>query len=293
MSSYTTLKILSKIVTHLPYSVVLKIGSCIGFLFGKIAKKQRKRAYAQIRATKLFKEEEIPAIMNRMFKNLGKNILEFVHTPALNKENIDEYIHCSKEDLAKIKAFIDLNKGGLFISGHISNWEWLSFYLAFKGVPMAVVAKPQPNKNIDRFLNETREATGVNLYASGTSQIRGCLSALKNKQVVALAMDQDGDINGTFVPFLNRMSSTVSGVAYFSKKFAVPTLPIFLIRNENGVGHRVVVKDIYYYEDTGDKEKDDYAIIKRSNEEIEQIIIAHPDNWVWFMKRWNTKCKKE
>lgn len=293
MSSYTFLKILSKIVTRLPYSVVIKVGSVIGFLFGKIAKKQRKRAYAQIRATKLFKEAEIPFIMNRMFKNLGKILFEFLYTPVLTKENIDKYIYCSKEDLAKIKAFVDLGKGGLIISGHVGNWEWLSFFLSLKGVPMVVVAKPQPNKNINRYINEVREDVGMELYASGTSQIRGCLSALKNKQVVALAMDQDGDKNGTFVPFLNRMSSTVGGVAFFSKKFKAPALPIFIIRNENGIGHRVVVKDVYHYEDTGNKEKDDYAIIKRSNEEIEQMIIAHPDNWVWFMKRWNTKCKKE
>lgn len=293
MSSYTVLKILSKIVTHLPYSVVIKLGSGIGFLFGKIAKKQRDRAYAQIRATKLFKEEEIPAIMNRTFKNLGKVLLEFVYSPVLTKENIDEYIYCSKEDLAKIKAFVDLGKGGQIVSGHISNWEWLGFFLALKGVPMVVVAKPQPDKEVDRYLNEIRESKGMKLCASGTSQLKGCLTALKNKQMVALAMDQDGDKNGTKVPFLNRMSSTVGGVAFFSKKFNAPTLPIFIIRNENGIGHRVIVKDVYYYEDTGDKEKDDYAIIKRSNEEIEKMIIAYPDNWVWFMKRWNTKFKKE
>ena len=293
MSSYTALKILSKVVTSLPYSVVIKLGSGLGFFFGKLVKKQRDRAYAQIRATKLFKEEEIPGIMNRMFKNLGKILLEFVYAPVLTKDNIDDYIYCSDEDLAKIKAFVDLGKGGLIISGHISNWEWLGFYLALKDVPMAVVAKPQPNKDVDRYINEIRESKGMQLYASGTSQIRGCITALKNKQVVALAMDQDGDKNGTFVPFLNRMSSTVGGVAFFSKKFNVPTLPIFLIRNKNGIGHRVVVKDVYYYKDTGDKEKDDYDMIKRSNEEIEEIIVSNPDNWVWFMKRWNTKHKKE
>ena len=48
------------------------------------------------------------------------------------------------------------------------------------------------------------------------------------------------------------------------------------------------MKEPIYYEDTGNREKDDYRITLKMTQEVEKIIRQYPDNWIWFQHRWNT-----
>ena len=60
------------------------------------------------------------------------------------------------------------------------------------------------------------------------------------------------------------------------------------MRKPDGYGHQVFVEEPFYYEDTGDKNADDYNLTLKMTQSVERIIKAYPDNWLWFQNRWNT-----
>ncbi|HIU63839.1 MAG TPA: lysophospholipid acyltransferase family protein [Candidatus Avacidaminococcus intestinavium] len=283
---YYLLRTLSFIISHLPYRVVVRIGKVLGRLYWHVAKKQRIRAEATMTKRLGVSEAETKKHIKQLFIKTGITFVEILYMPALNKDNIRglvvyDRIEMLWEELAK-------GKGAVMLACHMDNWEWLGASLALYGFPISAVEKPQPNRVYSDFLNKLRKGAGQEIFSRGTSEILGCARALKKGRFLGLIADQDGGKNGIFAPFFGKMAATPAGPAYFARKFKVPVIPIFIVRNENYFGHRAIVKDPIYYDDTGNRESDDYNITLKMNQEIEAIIREYPDNWLWFQHRWNT-----
>ncbi|MCD2435193.1 lysophospholipid acyltransferase family protein [Acidaminococcus sp. NSJ-142] len=283
---YAVLKGMSQFLSVLPYKFVVRLGRNCGKLYWYIAKKQRLRAEATIQERMGVSSRDAHAIIHRLFLNLGMTAMEILYMPALNKENIRGLVSFDRpgvlwEALAK-------KHGVVMLACHMDNWEWLGAALALNGFPLSAVEKPQPNPVYSDFMNELRRGVGQEIFARGTNEILGCARAMKKGRMLGLIADQDGGYNGIFVPFFGKMASTPEGPAYFARKFKAPVVPIFIVRKPSGYGHQVIVKDPIYYEDTGNREKDDYRITLQMTQEVEKIIRQYPDNWIWFQHRWNT-----
>ena len=107
--------------------------------------------------------------------------------------------------------------------------------------------------------------------------------------MLGLIADQDGGYDGIFVPFFGKWQHTPfwTGI-FFPEKFKAPIIPIFIVRKEGYYGHQAIVKDPIYYEDTGDRQLDDYRVTLKMTRIVEEVIREYPDNWLWFQHRWNT-----
>ena len=66
-----------------------------------------------------------------------------------------------------------------------------------------------------------------------------------------------------------------------------PVVPVFASRKEKG--HIVHILPPLYYQDTGDVEKDMFRLTEATVKITEDFIKEHPDEWLWFQHRWNTK----
>lgn len=283
---YYFLKTLSAVISHLPYRLVVRLGIVLGRLYAVIAKKQRLRAEKNLRERLGLSGEDAEQTAKSLFVKTGITFLEILYMPALNKDNIRGLVTMDRqevlwEELAK-------GQGVIILACHMDNWEWLGAALALYGFPLSAVEKPQPNRVYSKFMNELRTGAGQEIFSRGTSEILGCVRTMKKGRMLGLVADQDGGYNGIFVPFFGKMASTPNGPAYFARKFRAPVVPVFIIRNENYVGHKALVRDPIYYEDTGDRKADDYNVTLKMTQVVEEVIREYPDNWLWFQHRWNT-----
>ena len=283
---YYLLKTISTIVSWLPYSLVVIIGKGLGRIYHRVAKKQRLRAEKTIKERLGYSDEQAYATIRKLFIQLGITFLEMLYMPALNKDNIQKYVSFDRPEV--LKAALSEGKGVVMLACHMDNWEWLGAALAMNGFPLSAVEKPQPNHVYSDFMNELRRNAGQEIFARGSNEIIGCARAMKKGRMLGLIADQDGGYDGIFVPFLGKMASTPAGPAYFARKFKAPIIPIFIVRNPDGYGHRAIVKDPIRYEVTGDQKVDDYNVTLKMTQEVEKIIKEYPDNWLWFQHRWNT-----
>lgn len=74
----------------------------------------------------------------------------------------------------------------------------------------------------------------------------------------------------------------------FARKFRSPILPIFAVHDENH-RHHVVIGEVMYYEDTGNKEEDIARLTRKMAVLTENFIKEHPTEWLWFQHRWSTE----
>ena len=233
---YYLLKAISTVVSWLPYGAVVVIGKGLGRIYHLVAKKQRLRAEKTIKERLGYDEKQAYETIRRVFIKLAITFMEIMYMPALNKDNIRKYVTFDRPDILE-KAVAE-GKGVVMLACHMDNWEWLGAALAMYGFPLSAVEKPQPNRVYSDFMNELRRNAGQEIFARGSNEIIGCARAMKKGRMLGLIADQDGGYNGIFVPFLGKMASTPVGPAYFARRFKAPIVPIFIVRNPDGYGHR-------------------------------------------------------
>ena len=282
---YRTLMCLSALLSALPHPFVLCLGRILGNLYYILIKKQRNRAIAQMMPALGIGEKEAKELVRLSFINLAQNMLEIMCLPKLKKDNFQKYIEMVHLD--RLRAALAEGHGVVVLTGHIGTWEWLSASLALSDIPVTAIAKPQPNEQYTRALNDLRAMVGVEIFSRGTSELLAAGRALKSGKILGFLADQDAGPGGAFIEFLGKTASTPMGPAVFSKKFNAPVVPIFILRQPNGK-HRVEVHEPLRYLDTGNADADLYRFTVDMTQLLERVIREHPTQWIWFQKRWNT-----
>ena len=282
---YDLLMFMSRLVCRLPHSVLLFLGRILGHLYYYLIKKQRKRAIEQMMQALNIDEAAAKRMVMASFVNLAQNVLEILYMPHLNKDNFRDYI--TIEHLERLTSALAEGKGVVILTGHIGTWEWLSPSFTFSGLPVTAIAKPQPNEQYTRVLNDLRATCGQEIFSRGTSELLAAGRALKQGKILGFLADQDAGPGGAFIEFLGRTASTPMGPAVFSRKFGSPVVPAFILRQSDG-RHKVIVGEAMRYEDHGDTDKDLLDFTIKMTKIVDNIIRENPTQWIWFQKRWNT-----
>jgi KDO2-lipid IV(A) lauroyltransferase len=180
-------------------------------------------------------------------------------------------------------------RGVIFVTGHIGNWELLAALVARRGYDACVVATPVYDERIDQRLVAARAVHGVETIRRGSaSAARQLLSALRRNAVLGMLIDQDTDVDGAFVPFFGRLAHTPIGAASLALRTDARVICGFLVR-EGTSRHRVVLDGPVELVRTGDPDRDAAENTIRLTQLIERHIRAHPDQWIWFHRRWKRR----
>ena len=284
---YHFLKALSRLVCLLPYACVVRLGRALGFLYWYIAPKQRRRGIRQMKERLGLSQDEAVAVMRRLCGNLGQTFLEIMFTPKLDAQRIAQLVEI--ENRQYLEEAVARGNGVVFLTAHIGNWEWLGAALSMTGFPMTSVIKRQPNDQHTRLLNEYRERVGIEIFARGTAELVGAAKAMKKGKILGFLADQDAGVDGIFLEFFGKPASTPLGPAVFARKFKAPVMPVFIVHKPDYSGHRVLIYPPLEYENSGDEKENLRQLTLKMTQLLEEVIREHPDEWIWFQKRWNTR----
>ena len=288
--AYKIIMFLSWVACRTPYSWLMAAGKGLGILYFKFIKKQRNRAVKQMMESLHNSQEEAEKLIRASFINMGKNFMEALYMPALNKENFHKHIEI--DHLEIMEQALAEKHGVVVLTGHVGNWEWLSAAFTMNDMPVTAIAKPQPNMDYTNALNELRSKINVEIFSRGTSELLSAAKALKKGKILGFLADQDAGPGGAFIEFLGKTASTPMGAAVFAKKFNSPIVPAFILRQPDG-HHRVEIGEIMRYEDTGDSDKDLFDLTYKRTKFLEKKILDNPTQWLWFQKRWNTPVNEK
>ena len=287
---YHTLMFLSNLACRTPRPILLGAGWVLGNLYYLLIPKMRRRAVEQMMPALGISEAAAKRLVRASFINMARNVLDILAMPMLNESNLNEYIEI--DHLERMQEALAERRGVVVLTGHIGCWEWLSAAFTLNGIPVSAIAKPQPNIQYTRVLDDLRATIHVEIFSRGTSELIAAARALKRGRLLGFLADQDGGPGGAFIEFLGRTASTPLGPAVFSRKFKSPVVPAFILRQPNGK-HKVVIGEIMRCPDTGDSDRDLHEFTVQMTAIVEQIIREHPTQWIWFQKRWNTPPEEQ
>ena len=148
---YHLVKGISWLVCRLPYKLILLIGACLGPVYGLIAKKQKLRGINNIKIGMNMNDQEAEQLINKLFKNLGRSVMEVLYMPNLTKSFINK--HIEMRGVEHLEKAIAEDKGVIVLTGHVGNWEWMGAAMAAHGYPSTTIVKKQPNAQFTRLMN--------------------------------------------------------------------------------------------------------------------------------------------
>jgi KDO2-lipid IV(A) lauroyltransferase len=185
----------------------------------------------------------------------------------------------------RLRAIAESGKPVVLISGHFSNFEIMAWAIVQSGLRCQVTYRAANNPYVDERIRRGRFRYGVRLFApKGVEGARELMRAMARGESIALLNDQKYN-GGIAAPFFGVTAHTAQGPSTFALRFGVPLQPLSVQRTHKA-RFKVIVHEPIHLEDTGDRDADLEAAVRRVNAFMEERVRERPSEWFWVHKRW-------
>ncbi len=221
------------------------------------------------------------AVLDGVFRSIGRLLLTIARLPSITRQNVSDWIRY--EGYEHFEAALARNRGVLFATAHLGNWELSAYAHAIMAAPMHVVVRPLDNPLIDELVGRRRALSGNRLLQK-KDYARGILKALTSNEAVGILIDQNSsEAEGVFVDFFGVPACAGTGFAKLAARTGAAVIPGFALWSE--AERRYILRFYPEIRMTGDAEFDTRFLHKF----LEDVICQHPDQWMWIHRRWKTR----
>jgi Kdo2-lipid IVA lauroyltransferase/acyltransferase len=241
----------------------------------------RLRRVAQRNLSFALPQQNAGPTVDGVFRSIARLLVAFAKFPAIGRGNVAQWIRC--EGAEHFEQALRAGRGVLFATAHLGNWELSAFAHALFTGPMNVVVRPLDNPLIDRMVERRRGLSG-NRLISKRDIARPILKALAANQAVGILIDQNASLDsGVFVDFFGMPACSGTGFAKLAAHSGAAVIPGFALWSDQE--RRYVLRFYPPVPMTGDAARDTGMLQKK----LEEIVRAHPDQWLWIHRRWKTR----
>jgi KDO2-lipid IV(A) lauroyltransferase len=226
-------------------------------------------------------------VIREMVRGIGWMGGEFSQFPKYTAEKIKDIVQL--DGLENFLAAERRGKGVLFLTGHIGAWELAPFAQARYGHPLYFLARAVENPRVDALVNSYRMMCG-NKPIEKNQSARAVLRALGEGGTVGILADQNTlPEEGTFVDFFGVPACTTTGIARIALHTNAAVVPGYILWDAEIRKYRLGLEPEVELVRSGDLERDVRENTQRFTKVIEDVVRAHPEQWVWVHKRWKTR----
>ncbi|WP_421858406.1 lipid A biosynthesis lauroyl acyltransferase [Oricola sp.] len=234
-------------------------------------------------------ESEIREIALGMWGNMFRLGAEY-----LNLEKLADYDPNATEpgrvEVAGHEIFDRLHgEGGsyIFFTAHTGNFELLPACAAAFGLKVTALFRPPNNPYIAKRLLAARRTAMGDLVPSMAGAAWGLAKVLDDGDSVGLLVDQKFN-RGVTTTFFGHEARSNPLLAKLARKYDRPVHPARCIRLPGG-RYRLELEEAIDLPRNGDGEIDIAATTQLLNDIVERWVREHPDQWMWFHRRWELR----
>jgi Kdo2-lipid IVA lauroyltransferase/acyltransferase len=276
----------------MPRAIAVKAGDSLAGLGSKSLKSLRRVAARNLEiAMPELLSEDREKIIAGSFKNLSRILLEMSRFPSLTREKLADLIEFrfDPELLEKQKKIRDEGRGTILVSPHLGNWELLVYGYSALHEPMSYLARPLDNPLLEDLTVRLRTRFG-NRPINKKNSVPAAIKVLREAGLLGILADVNAHPKeGVFVPLFGVPACTSAGPATLAIRTDSVIIPLAGVWDETAGKYIAVNGDLIEPARTGDRQKDIVETTARFTAEVEKLIRAYPDQWLWIHKRWKTR----
>lgn len=270
-----------RIITFLPYRLLIALGRSIGKLTGLLSTKRRR--IAEINLKLCFPDmsmDERNRILEDHFESLGITLVEFSMYFWPDKRLRPMVI---VEGLDQLERALEGNRGVILLAAHFTTIIACTRLIRLFTELRAVYRKIN-NKCMDHIIATGSADIGVDLIPH--DHLKDIIKTLKNNIPVIYMPDQNfGRRYSVFVPFFGIPAATVTATSRLSATNNIPVIPVLLERLPGYCGYKLVFGHVLE-NFPGD---DPLSDTRRINSLIEEQVRKNPADYLWIHRRFKTR----
>lgn len=283
---YGFIRAIAWLVNVLPYRLALMVGwkwAWLAFYVLRFRRAETDRRIQEVFGDR-FSPQERRRIAWLSLRNVMFTAVDIMRTPFISQERLDR-ISDYGQAIECLMEHHKTGRGGVFALPHMGAWELPGRAMTLRGIPFFSVAGKQRNPLFDHYLNTTREKSGMPILMRGASTLKDIIRRLKAGQMLAILPDVRMRTEAVRVRFLGKEANIGGGMAMFARHADVPIFPVIVTR----VGWTKHVAKIYapvWSDPALDKAADIAQMSQRVMDIASEAIMARPEQWFWYNKRW-------
>ena len=221
-------------------------------------------------------------IAARAARNFGRTVAEFVRFAGSDRERVGSLVRL--EGVEDLRRALAPGSGAIVVTAHLGAWALYVTALAAAGIPSALLVGRQHNPKVQRFILDI-PGDAVHFVPKSKGAPRDVLRSLRDGRAVVMVADHRAGRRGELAPFLGRMASTLPLPGAISARHGTA---IFLMAGRRLSGGRhVVTLARVPLPSSGDEEARRHAITVACNDALGGAILALPDQYFWYHRRWH------
>ncbi len=230
-----------------------------------------------------YPDSKIYTIVKKNYYNIVLTFFELMYFPYMKKQELLELVECRNLDLM-IRKYKE-GKGVILLTGHYGSWEIGAAWMGVKiNTPLYVMAKPQRNEYVTKWVNNAREKFGNKVIPLGIS-IREIYSVIKNGGIVGVVGDQRGPQDGLRVKYFGMDTSVYPGTPQIALKTGCPIVISIVVRKHD-MNYELFLYELNAENLTGTQEEKVKKIYQTYFDMLEKHVRLHPEQWFWMHKIW-------
>jgi lauroyl/myristoyl acyltransferase len=229
---------------------------------------------------------QIEAMARRSFRNFGKYVVDFIHFPAMSRDEVRRRLRFDQYD--ELNAAAGSGRGVLIVTLHFGNWDLGAAALAAHDYPVHAIAETFRYGPMNDLVQGSRARLGMHVI--GRERVGPAVfRALRRGEMLAMLIDiADKDAGTVEAEFFGEpavVSSAPARLALRTGAWVVPSIVLRGPRDDLDI-RPIIDTSLGDYAPSGDEAADVRDLTRLILASLEKPIAAHPDQWFIFRPLW-------
>ncbi len=228
----------------------------------------------------------IETTLRGAWENLGRVAGEYVHMDRIwdfdpERPNTGRIV---TDDVPLFVQLLEDGKPALCFAAHLGNWELPAIAAHANRLHSAVVYRMPNNKAVAKQIAAIRRSLMGRLIRSRPEAAFEMAAALGNGEHLGMLVDQHWS-RGVDITFFGRRCKANPTLARLARQFDCPVVGVHVVRLPDH-GFRIIGTGPITLPRDEQGVIDVPAATQMINSIVENWIREHPEQWLWFHRRW-------
>ncbi len=174
----------------------------------------------------------------------------------------------------------------ILVSGHFGNYDAFRSAIHQRGHNVGALYRDMDNAGFNEHYVQAMNSIAQPMFVRGRRGLAEMVKFLRAGNTVALLSDQYY-FQGQVINFFGKPTPAAMSAAEMALKYNAILVPIYGIRQADGISFEVLVEDPVPHSDA-------VTMMQHVSDSLEAQVRAHPEQWLWVHNRWKPeKARKD
>ncbi len=228
-------------------------------------------------------EAERRRIADAVTDNFGRTFIEFYDLLGL-KDRMSR-VEIEGDGLPHIEQAHAEGRPVLFLTGHFGNYEAARVGLVSRGYEIGGLYRRMSNPYFNEHYAANMLVVSGPPFEQGRRGTIGLIRHLEKGGMAMIAYDVY-DSKGVDIDFLGKPAPTLTSAADMALRTNALLVPLFGIRQDDGVSFRLFFEAPIEHGDPVD-------MMREVTKRLEARVADHPEQWFWVHRRWKPERQRK